>query len=151
MSYPDLAFRHAVAGMHLGAMFPKPMTGEFGAVLSVGTHPGVVEDNIRHRHLPISYANPDLDTCWAAADWAEDQLVADRTVLIRSEGGKQRPGIVVALVVISLGGTYYDALNCVRGANLDALTDFRFIDVLKAANAARTTTGAPYYQARAIR
>lgn len=146
MTYPDPAFAHAVAGLHIGGMFPKPMTGEFGAVLTVGAEPGVVEDDIRHRHIPISYLHPDPDTFEAAADWAEDQLIAERTVLVRSEGGKQRPGLVIALVILNLGGSYFDAVNSVRKARLAALTDFRFLDLLKAADERRKSSRASLHR-----
>lgn len=125
MTY-DPAFKHCIAGMYIGRMFPKPMSGEFGAVLSVGDRPGTVEDGIRHRHVHISYLNPDLNAAHRAADWVEDQLVAERTVLVRSEGGRQRPGLVVALVVIRLGGSYHDAMTAMHHGDWDALSEFRF-------------------------
>jgi hypothetical protein len=40
----------------------------------------------------------------------------------------------VAMTVLTMGGYYHDALNCVRHARLDALTDFRYLQLLKDAD-----------------
>jgi hypothetical protein len=128
----DRKFRHCVAGMHIGGMTTLPHLGEFDAVLSVGADEGIVENGVRHKHLHLHYG-PDIASAVLdeAAAWVGVQVSLDRKVLVRSEGGRQRPGLVVAAVVLHMGGFYNDAINSVRRARLDALTDFRYLAILK--------------------
>ncbi len=125
------AFRHIVAGMHIGRMNPIPQAGVFDAVLTVGLEPGTVDDTVRHRHIPIPYVKVEGFPIADSADWAVRQVDGNRKLLIRSEGGRQRPGLVVALAILRLGGSYYDALTTLHHAAPDALTDFRYLDVLR--------------------
>lgn len=129
---PGLNFTHTIGGLHVGRYTPRPLNGEFGSVLSVGADPGTVEDGIRHKHLPIPYIRTDEDAVRKAADWVEDQTLGDRTVLVRSEGGRQRPALVIAYVIVRMGGSFVDAINCVRRRDITLLSDFRYLDMLKA-------------------
>lgn len=126
-------FPHAVAGMHLGRMTPMPLVGEFDAVLSVGADEGLVENGLRHKHLHLPYG-PEIDVprLNQAVAWVLAQVNADRRVLIRSEGGRQRPALVVAMVVVHLGGHVHDGIDAVVHADIGALSDFRYLRVLRA-------------------
>lgn len=126
---------HAVAGMFIGQMGQLPREPAIQSVLTVAEQPGMVADDVRHRHLPLSYQTMVMLDLQVAVDWVLAQVGAERTVLVRSEGGRQRPGLVVALAVIGLGGHYYDAVTCVHHAHTGALTDFRYLDILKAGDA----------------
>jgi hypothetical protein len=125
-------WRHIVAGMHVGDMNIRPLTGEFGAVLTVAAEPGKVDEDIKHRHIPLSYINMDDDLLEEAVDWAFAQQQADRKLLIRSEGGKQRPSLIAALVCLRMGAKGNEALYCVRRGHPEALTDFRYVELFKA-------------------
>lgn len=124
-------FRHCTGGLHIGPMHPEPKAGEFASVLTLASYPGSVDDSIRHRHIPLSYQVMDMDRLETAINWVIAQFDADRTVLVRSEGGKQRPGLVVAGAFLRLGGTYFDAVGCVHRANHLALNDFRYTNILR--------------------
>jgi hypothetical protein len=126
---------HAVAGIFIGQMGWLPREPEIQSVLTVAEQPGIVADDIRHRHLPLSYQTMVMTDLEAAVEWVLVQVATQRTVLVRSEGGLQRPGLVVALAVLALGGHYQDAVTCVRHAHTGALTDFRYLEILKAGDA----------------
>jgi hypothetical protein len=121
---------HAVAGMFIGGMGQLPTDPKIQAVLTVAAQPGHVPDGIHHRHLPISYQLTQMPEVSAGVEWVLNQVLAERTVLVRSEGGRQRPGLVVAMAVLMMGGYYHDALNAVRHARVSALTDFRYLQLL---------------------
>jgi hypothetical protein len=123
-------FRHCVAGIHVGRMTPRPLAGEFDRVVTLATEPGTVDDRIRHHHLPISYINPEVQRLRQAAIQVRDLVNADQKVLLRSEGGRQRPGSVVMMTVLLLGGTFHDALQ-VTSVNGRLVTDFRFERMVK--------------------
>lgn len=124
-------FRHCSAGLYIGPMRPEPKTGEFASVLTLAAEPGTVDDAIRHRHLPLSYQVMDRVQLEQAINWTLAQFEADRTILIRSEGGKQRPALVAAATFLRLGATYFEALQCITTATPGALTDFRYRNILK--------------------
>jgi hypothetical protein len=124
-------FHHVCAGIHIGAVVPQPKAGEFDSVLTIAAEPRSVDDSIRHRHIPINYQTPDRAALDQAVEWVYAQFFADRTVLIRSEAGKQRPGLVAAVTLVQMGATFHDALACVRVANPAALTDFRYLNTLR--------------------
>ncbi len=124
-------FRHCVAGLHIGKMTPRPVEGEFDSVLTVAREAGHVPDLVRHRHTPLTYAVLPAEHLHDVVVWTESQLVEDRKILIRSEGGRQRPGLIVGAIIIRMGGSYADALTCVRRADPGALTDFRYLDLLR--------------------
>lgn len=126
------AFRHIVAGMHVGRMTPMPHVGEFDAVLTVGATEGVVENGLRHRHLHLPYG-PDMDIGLldAASVWVQAQVQQDRKVLVRSEGGKERPALVVADVILCLGGRVEDVLQCLYHAGPHYLNDFRYRQLIR--------------------
>lgn len=125
-------WRHIVAGMHVGDMAVRPLTGEFGAVLTVAAEPGKVDEDIKHRHIPLSYIHMDDALLDEAVSWAFSQQQADRKLLIRSEGGKQRPCLIAALVCVRMGASQSEALYCVRRSGTEALTDFRYVELFKA-------------------
>ncbi len=137
---------HAVAGMHIGAMGYLPREPAIQSVLTVAAVPGQVPDEVRHKHLPLSYQAMDLDDLHKGVDWVLAQLDAQRTVLVRSEGGCQRPALVVGLAIVALGGHYVDAVVCLRHANNEALTDFRYLALID--EAARQLGQGPYGQGR---
>lgn len=122
---------HCAAGMHIGKMDPRPMVGEFGAVLSLAEEAGKVDERVSHRHIPMSYLALDPQALADAIDFVHEQFATDRTVLVRSEGGLQRPALVVAAVCVRLGASYSEALYCVRRNAPKALTDFRYLNVLR--------------------
>lgn len=132
----DDVFPHVVAGMHIGQMNPQPKHGEFNSVLSIAVGAGTVEDGVRNKHLYLPYVGDidrrDLDE---AAFWVQQQVQIDRTVLIRSDSGRQRPGLVAGYVILRLGGRYLDAVTCVRKANPAALSDFRYLNMLRGLDA----------------
>jgi hypothetical protein len=137
-------FHHVCAGIHIGSVVPQPKAGEFDCVLTLAAEPRSVDDSIRHRHIPLGYQSLDHAALDQAVQWVYAQFCADRTVLIRSEAGKQRPGLVAALALVQMGGTYLDALLCVRAANPAALTDFRYLTALRTyAEAAAAPSEAP--------
>lgn len=123
---------HIVAGMHIGPMgILDPAS--FDSVLTVAAIAGQVPDEIRHRHHPLPYtAVPDHFDLSNAVKWVHAQVQADRTVLVRSERGLQRPALVVALVILALGGRYSDATTCLYAARPEAFTDFRYRALLRA-------------------
>ena len=127
----DHPFFHCSAGLHIGAMRPEPKAGEFDSVLTVAKEPGRVDDIVRHRHIPLSYQVMDRVQLDLAINWTLAQFDANRTVLVRSDGGRQRPGLVVAGTFLRLGATYPDALMCVTRGDPRALTDFRYLNILK--------------------
>lgn len=129
---PQPFWSHCAAGLHIGKMEPRPLDGEFGAVLTLAAQPGRCDDGIRHRHIPLSYMNLDPNAFADAIDFVYDQFAADRPVLIRSEGGLQRPGLVVAATLMRLGAQKWEAISCVRRNAPHALTDFRYLNVLSA-------------------
>lgn len=128
-----LVFRHVVAGIHIGRMQPTPHVGEFDAVLTVGEDVGLVENGIRLKHVHLPYGHPELshDALSECAHWVNAQARENRRVLVRSEGGRQRPALVTALVVLRMGGTETDALECIWKADIRAMTDFRYRRILK--------------------
>lgn len=123
---------HVVAGMHIGPMgILAP--GSFDSVLTVAAVPGQVPETIRHRHHPLPYtAIPDHLDLANAQKWVNTQVAADRTVLVRSERGLQRPALVVALAILAIGGRYGDASRCLYLANPECFTDFRYHALVKA-------------------
>jgi hypothetical protein len=123
-------FQHVIAGLHLGAMTPNPHEGEFDSILSVGDEPGSVPDLVHHRHVPLNYSNLDIESFTNAVHWTLGQLAHDRKILVRSERGLQRPALVVAVCILRMGGSYYDATSCVWKANPQALSDFRYKQLL---------------------
>lgn len=124
-------FAHCSAGLYIGCMKPEPKAGEFASVLTLAVDPGTVDESIRHRHIPLSYQFMNREHLTLAVDWTLAQFDADRTVLVRSEGGRQRPGLVVAATFLRLGGTYIDATGCVSRGDPYALTDFRYLNILR--------------------
>lgn len=80
------------------------------SVLTIAAAPGLVPDNVRHRHTPL--LNIDEEPYFESADWVARQVRQSRTVMIRSEGGRQRAGAVAAIALVYLGGTAQDALSC---------------------------------------
>ncbi len=128
-------FLHVVAGLHIGPMTLALPAGRFGAVLSVGARAGRETTNVHHRHIPLDYENPDPQHVNAAAHWARWQSdpvgLRPRNVLVRSERGLQRPSLVVAVAILELGGTYRDAIDCIRYAHSDALTEDSHLQILR--------------------
>ncbi len=123
-------FKHCGAGLFIGPMHPKPTFEEFGAVLTVAKHPGFVEDGVAHRHLYLTYQCMDINDLFEAVNWVQGKYEADRPVLIRSEGGKERPALVVAATFIRLGGSWSDAVLAIARADPNALKDFRYRNLL---------------------
>jgi hypothetical protein len=104
-------FTHIVAGMHIGRMTPEPKDGEMHAVLTVGQHPGTVEEGVKHKHIWLPYGpHIDKDDLEDATDYVLAHVNADRKVLIRSEGGRQRPGLVASYAILLLGGRTNDVI-----------------------------------------
>ena len=126
-------WRHTVAGMHIGDMEVRPMAGEFASVLTVAAEPGKVDDDIRHRHIPLSYMTMDEAALEEAVTWAFTQQQAERKLLVRSETGLQRPSLIVALVCLRMGASQAEALYCARRGAPSALTDFRYYELFKKA------------------
>ncbi len=129
-------FPHLVAGIHIGTYRPAIVGGEFDAVLSVGREAGTAPEGVRHAHIHLPYGEMNTAALDNAVDWIRGQLSRDRTILIRSEKGKQRPALVAAMTVIRLGGSYFDATSCARRAGHDVLTDFRYLALLRHEDAA---------------
>jgi hypothetical protein len=126
-------YAHVVAGMHIGCM-GMFLPDHIAAVLTVAKNPGTVPDKVAHRHQHLSYFDLDavaLDEC---VTWVLGQLSAERAVLIRSEGGRQRPALVAGMVILRLGGYYSDALYCLMKADPLAFSDFRYRQVLREAD-----------------
>jgi hypothetical protein len=97
----------------------------------VATSPGAFTGaGIRSRHISLSYQLMDPVKLAMAVEWTRVQVESERSVLVRSERGLQRPALVVALVVIELGGKRDDAINAVKHARIGALTDFRYLKIL---------------------
>lgn len=132
-------WRHCGAGMHIGRMNPRPLAGEFDAVLTLAKEPGKVDRELPHRHLPLSYINTDIDQAWEAMHWVLAQFDADRRVLVRSEGGLQRPGLIIACAFVSLGATPSEALSTVRRKAPNAVTEWRYVHFVNALFAAMRT------------
>lgn len=132
-------YRHVVAGISIGPMGGIPDTIQ--AVLTVAARPGHVADSIPHRHIPLSYQNMDLGDLYKASIWVHQQTGGERTVLIRSERGRQRPALVAAMCVLNMGGYYADALSCIRSADPNALTDFRYLNILREEDALARRVG----------
>ncbi len=124
-------FQHCSAGLYIGPMAPEPKAGEFASVLTLAAQPGTVDHSIRHRHIPLGREFLEREQLDVAIDWTLAQFDADRTVLVRSEGGTQRPALVVAAAFLRLGAGYLDAVLCVSRANPNALTDMHYLNVLK--------------------
>lgn len=127
--------RHVVAGVHIGRMgilAPRAVQ----SVLSLSLQPGMVPEGTHHRHLPVAYQVIDRAAIDAAAAWTLSQVWSQRTILIRSEAGRQRPGLVAAMVILGLGGRYADAMSLVQGADPEAMSDVRFQEILRAEDAA---------------
>jgi hypothetical protein len=119
-------WRHCGAGMHIGRMNPKPLVGEFDAVLTLAAEPGKLDRELPHRWLPMSYIKLDIDQTWDAIHWVLAQFHSDRKILVRSEGGLQRPALVVASAFVKLGATPSEATFAVRKYAPNALTDWRY-------------------------
>ncbi len=120
-------YPHVVAGMHLGRYEQRLVSGEFDAVLDVGTEAHFVPDGTRHAHIHIPYGGEIPEgRLEAAVDWVDRQVRADRRVLVRSEGGKQRPSLVIAVEILRLGGRTFDARTCLHKVDNALLTDFRY-------------------------
>jgi hypothetical protein len=130
---PPTGYPHVVAGVHIGRM-ALSLPRVFSSVLTVAEQPGTVPDGVAHRHLHLSHYDIDLKDLDEAAGWVLGQLDAQRPVLIRSEGGKQRPALVAGFVILYLGGYYTDAMYCLRKADPGALTDFRYLHLLQKAD-----------------
>lgn len=128
-------FPHIVAGMHIGGLEPRPVDGEFDAILDLGRVTGYAADGVKHAHVHIPYGYLEPEPLNTAVDWTLGQLTKDRSVLIRSERGRQRPALVVGMCVLQLGGRYFDALTCVRRAGASILTDFRYLQHLRETDA----------------
>lgn len=126
-----ITLRHCVAGIFIGRMGIVPGTPKIQSVLTVAAVAGVVPDGVHHRHQPLSYLATSDSEVAEAAGWVLRQTSSERTVLVRSEGGRQRPGLIVGMAVLLMGGYYHDAITCVRHARSDALTDFRYLALLK--------------------
>lgn len=127
---PQPRYPHVVAGMHIGRM-AMTLPERFGAVLTVAERPGTVPDHVAHRHQHLSYFEMDLGALDDCVSWVLGQLAAERVVLIRSEAGRQRPALVAGLAILGLGGYYADAVYCVRKGDPHALTDFRYLQLLR--------------------
>lgn len=127
-------FPHVVAGMHLGRMEPTPLKGEFDAVLSVGDEPGPAEKGLRLKHVHLAYGPglPDPEMAADCVHWVMGHIGQDRKVLVRSEGGKNRPALIIGMVVLRMGGSYWDAMFSLREARYDALDNLRFRRLLQA-------------------
>jgi hypothetical protein len=122
-------YAHVVAGMYIGDMPLRPMPEEFHGVLTLAQQSGAVHEGIKHKHLhipygPMPYESEELIT--QAADWVGAFVASDHKVLVRSEGGKNRPGLVVGAAIIHMGGRFGDAISCIMGARPAALGDFRY-------------------------
>lgn len=129
-SEDTLSFHHCIAGMFIGGMQPLPTLTEVEAVLTLAAVPGAVGDGIKHRHLPMSYIQPIVrEDLYQGLDWIEGQLAQDRRVLIRSEGGRNRPGLLVAGMCVKWGGATFDAIRAARHGHVSALTDFRYANL----------------------
>ena len=128
---PSVGPFHVVAGIHIGAMSKLPHGHNIHSVVTVADQPGLVPDGVSHKHLPLSYQSMNQDTLLEAVLWTLEQVHLEHTVLIRSERGLQRPALVAATVVLHMGGWYFDAMTCVKKANPKALTDFRYLNMLK--------------------
>lgn len=77
--------------------------------------PGLVPDLVIHRHQPLPEDRDRIDMAdvQSAATWVRKHWMKNRSVLIRSDGGTQRPGLVAAVTILHLGGTITDALDTV--------------------------------------
>jgi hypothetical protein len=128
---PQAPFKHCVAGIHVGRMEPFPLAGEFDVVLSVAAEAGAVDDGISHQHMPISYIHPDQFMLLTAAGRVAAWVDGDKRVLIRSEGGRNRPGSIVALAVLELGGNALDAFNAVDNHGISLISDFRYRNIVR--------------------
>ncbi len=124
---------HVVAGVHIGRMSSN-LPATFGSVLTVATRPGAVRDGVMHRHQHLSYFEMNLIDLNSAVEWVLQRLATEKPILIRSEGGRQRPALVAAMCILRMGGYYHDAMNCVHAANPEALTDFRYRTILREAD-----------------
>lgn len=127
----QLRFWDCSAGLWIGQMIPEPKIEEFGAVLSVAADAPHVDDRIKHRHIPLSAQVMNRQALLEAIDWVFLQWQGDRAVLVRAEEPSERPALVVAGVFLRMGGTYFDALTCIRRGNPLALWDFRYLNILK--------------------
>lgn len=122
-------FSHIAAGIHVGVMsmnVPSPIQ----AVLTVAERPGIVPDGIAHKHIylhPIDYSPLDVAD---ASGWVLEQLDCDRQVLIRSEGGNQRPSLVAGFSILQLGGFFDDVITCLGRAHPTYLSNPEYRDFL---------------------
>lgn len=123
---------HTAGGLHMGRMEPRPLAGEFDSILTLAADPGHLDPAIRHKHLPLSYMRLDPDVLAQAIEWTHEQFMADRKLLVRSEGGRQRPGLVIAGLFVRLGATETEAIYSVRRNCYEALDDFRYRAVIRA-------------------
>lgn len=126
-------FRHVTMGMYIGCLTPQPKADEVDAVITLAREQGSVEHGLRHRHVPIGERIGGINAIHLeeAVDWTYKQIEAERRILIRSDNGRQRPGLVAACTILRFGGSYVDAVVAVRTARVSALTDFHYLDVLK--------------------
>ncbi len=130
---PITPFLHLVAGIHVGRMSPTPISGEFDVVITLAEHPGDVGDGITHHHIPVSFINPDVPTLRGVAAKTYSYVMVGKKVLIRSEGGRNRPACVVGLAVVEMGGTSMDTISCTTNHGLTLMRDFRYARIVKEA------------------